>query len=99
MGAAFDFFADGVRLGWELVAGDREGFVQCCEVGEDDGAGVVFGLVSDGKGAAQHGGEAALEFVSGGKVSGGVARDYDFVGQCGVVGGHGGGEAGSSEAT
>ena len=63
VGVAFDFFAEGVGLGWEFVAGDGEGFAEGGEVGEDDCAGVVFGLVGDGEGAAEHGGEAALEFV------------------------------------
>ncbi len=53
---AFDFFAEGEGFGWEFVAGDGEGFVQGGEVGEDDGVGVVFGLVGDGEGAAEHGG-------------------------------------------
>ncbi len=61
------------------------------EVGEDDGVGVVFGLVGDGEGAAQHGGESALEFVGGGLVGGGVAGDYDLAWESGVAGGVGDG--------
>src|SRR5580704_8529693 len=77
--AAFYFGAEGVGVGCEFVAGNGEGFAQGCEVGEDDGVGVVLGLVGDGEGAAEHGGEAALKFCRGGVVGGGIAGDYDFI--------------------
>ena len=45
--------------------------------------------MGDGEGAAQHGGEAALEFVGGGLIGWGVAEDYDFVWEVCVAGGVG----------
>ena len=45
VGLPFGFFAEGVGLGWEFVAGDREGFVESGEVGDDDGVGVVVCFV------------------------------------------------------
>ena len=91
VGGAFVFFAEGVGVGGEFVAGDGEGFAQSGEVGEDDGAGVFFGLVRDVKGAAEHGGQSPLKFVGGGLIGGGVAGDYDGAGEGGVAGGVGDG--------
>src|ERR1700679_2434084 len=89
--ASFSFFAEGVGLGREFVAGDGEGFAESGEVGEDNGAGRVFRLVRDGEGAAQHGGEATLELGGGGLFGGSVTEDDDFVWESGVTGGVGDG--------
>ena len=40
--------------------------------------------MGDGEGVAQHGGQAALEFVGGGLIGWGVAEDDDFVWEVGV---------------
>ncbi len=78
MSLALGFFAQREGLRRKFVAGDGEGFVENGEVGEDNCANVGIGLVRDGEGAAQHGGQAALEFVGCGLVDRGVAKDDDL---------------------
>jgi hypothetical protein len=89
MRVTFYFWAEGVGLRGKLVAGDGEGSVQSGQVGDDDCVGVVCCLVGDGEGAAQHGGEAALEFAGGCLVDWVVAGDDDLAGKGSITRGGG----------